>query len=53
VAEDESTCVVFGMPKEAIKLGGVDRIVPLDQIPSAKSSPTAEPRQPETLMPAH
>jgi two-component system chemotaxis response regulator CheB len=25
---------VFGMPKEAIKLGGVDRIVPLDQIPS-------------------
>jgi two-component system chemotaxis response regulator CheB len=34
VAEDESTCVVFGMPKEAIKLGGVDRIVPLDLIPS-------------------
>ena len=33
VAEDESTCVVFGMPKEAIKLGGVDRVVPLDQIP--------------------
>jgi two-component system chemotaxis response regulator CheB len=34
VAEDESTCIVFGMPKEAIKLGGVDRIVPLDLIPS-------------------
>jgi two-component system chemotaxis response regulator CheB len=34
VAEDESTCVVFGMPKEAIKLGGVDRIVPLDDIPA-------------------
>jgi two-component system chemotaxis response regulator CheB len=33
VAEDESTCVVFGMPKEAIKLGGVDRVVPLDLIP--------------------
>ncbi|RTL52660.1 MAG: chemotaxis response regulator protein-glutamate methylesterase [Rhodocyclaceae bacterium] len=32
VAEDESTCVVFGMPKEAIKLGGVDRVVPLDRI---------------------
>ncbi|MDD5176220.1 MAG: chemotaxis response regulator protein-glutamate methylesterase [Sterolibacterium sp.] len=32
VAEDESTCVVFGMPKEAIKLGGVDKIVPLDLI---------------------
>ena len=34
VAEDESTCVVFGMPKEAIKLGGVDRVVPLDSIPA-------------------
>ena len=34
VAEDESTCVVFGMPKEAIKQGGVDRVVPLDGIPS-------------------
>jgi len=33
VAEDESTCVVFGMPREAIKLGGVDRVVPLDAIP--------------------
>jgi two-component system chemotaxis response regulator CheB len=33
VAEDESTCVVFGMPKEAIKLGGVDKIVPLNLIP--------------------
>jgi two-component system chemotaxis response regulator CheB len=33
VAEDESTCVVFGMPKEAIKLGGVHKITPLDRIP--------------------
>jgi two-component system chemotaxis response regulator CheB len=33
VAEDESTCVVFGMPKVAIDLGGVDRIIPLDRIP--------------------
>ncbi|MDY0012062.1 MAG: chemotaxis response regulator protein-glutamate methylesterase [Rhodocyclaceae bacterium] len=33
VAEDESTCVVFGMPKVAIDLGGVDRIVPLHRIP--------------------
>ncbi|WP_153110965.1 protein-glutamate methylesterase/protein-glutamine glutaminase [Propionivibrio limicola] len=35
VAEDESTCVVFGMPKEAIKLEAADRILPLDQIPAA------------------
>ena len=33
IAEDESTCVVFGMPKVAIDLGGVDRVVPLDRIP--------------------
>jgi len=32
IAEDESTCVVFGMPKEAIAAGGVDHIVPLPQI---------------------
>ncbi|MCX7176748.1 MAG: chemotaxis response regulator protein-glutamate methylesterase [Proteobacteria bacterium] len=32
VAQDEATCVVFGMPKEAIKLGGVDKIVPLEFI---------------------
>ena len=33
VAEDESTCVVFGMPKEAIRLGAADKVVPLDAIP--------------------
>ncbi|WP_245423422.1 protein-glutamate methylesterase/protein-glutamine glutaminase [Rhizobium subbaraonis] len=32
VAQDEATSVVFGMPKEAIARGGVDRIVPLGQI---------------------
>jgi two-component system chemotaxis response regulator CheB len=32
VAEDESTCVVFGMPKVAIDMGGVDKIVPLPRI---------------------
>jgi len=32
IAQDEKTCVVFGMPKEAIKLGGVDKILPLDNI---------------------
>ncbi len=35
IAEDESTCVVFGMPKEAIRLGGVDSVLPLDRIPEA------------------
>lgn len=32
IAQDEASCVVFGMPKEAIKTGGVDRVVSLPQI---------------------
>ena len=32
VAQDESSCVVFGMPKEAIAKGAVDFVLPLDQI---------------------
>jgi two-component system chemotaxis response regulator CheB len=31
-AQDEATCVVFGMPKEVIKLGVVDKILPLHSI---------------------
>jgi two-component system chemotaxis response regulator CheB len=34
IAQDEASCVVFGMPAEAIKAGAVDRIVPLDAIAS-------------------
>jgi two-component system chemotaxis response regulator CheB len=33
IAQDEESCVVFGMPKEAIKLGAADRVVPLSAIP--------------------
>jgi two-component system chemotaxis response regulator CheB len=32
IAQDEATCVVFGMPKEAIKAGGVHKILPLTRI---------------------
>lgn len=32
IAQDEATCVVFGMPNEAIKRGGADRVIPLDAI---------------------
>ncbi|MDR1533961.1 MAG: chemotaxis response regulator protein-glutamate methylesterase [Planctomycetota bacterium] len=32
VAQDEKSCVVFGMPKEAIKTGGVEKVVPLDKV---------------------
>ena len=33
IAQDEATCVVYGMPKEAVKLGAVDDIVALPLIP--------------------
>ena len=32
IAQDEASCIVFGMPNEAIKLGGVDHIRPLEAI---------------------
>ena len=35
IAQDEATCVVFGMPKEAIKRGAVDKILPLHTIAGA------------------
>ncbi|MBX3340437.1 MAG: chemotaxis response regulator protein-glutamate methylesterase [Nitrospira sp.] len=35
IAQDEASCVVFGMPKEAIKLGAADIVRPLDDIASA------------------
>ncbi len=34
IAQNEETCVVFGMPKEAIKLGAADNILPLNKIPA-------------------
>ena len=35
IAEDESSCIVYGMPKEAVKLGAVDESLPLSAIPAA------------------
>ena len=32
IAQDERTSVVYGMPKEAIKEGGVDNVLPLEKI---------------------
>jgi len=34
IAQDEKSCVVFGMPREAIRLGGVDKVVSIDQVAS-------------------
>ena len=35
IAQDEETCVVYGMPREAVKLGAVDQVLPLPAIASA------------------
>lgn len=35
IAQDEASCVVFGMPKEAIKLGAVDQVLPLERVSAA------------------
>jgi two-component system chemotaxis response regulator CheB len=35
IAQDEKSCVVYGMPKEAVKLGAVDTILPLADIAAA------------------
>jgi len=35
VAQDEASCVVYGMPKEAVALGAVDEVMPLGQVARA------------------
>jgi two-component system chemotaxis response regulator CheB len=35
LAQDEASCIVYGMPKEAVKHGAVDRILPLSAIAAA------------------
>lgn len=35
IAQDEATSIVFGMPSEAIRLGGVDQVLPLHKIYAA------------------
>jgi two-component system chemotaxis response regulator CheB len=41
IAQDEATCVVFGMPREAIALGVVDVVAPLSRIAAAVLERTA------------
>jgi two-component system chemotaxis response regulator CheB len=35
VAQDEATCIVYGMPREAVKLGAATDVLPLDQVADA------------------
>jgi two-component system, chemotaxis family, protein-glutamate methylesterase/glutaminase len=49
IAQDEKSCIVYGMPRVAVELGAVDEVLPLDKIPSAISralSATASPVSP-------
>ena len=32
IAQDEATCVVYGMPKEAVNIGAAERVAPLNRI---------------------
>ncbi len=48
IAQDERSCVVFGMPKEAIQRGGVDRVVSLVNIPQAISAALTRPNAPSS-----
>jgi len=34
IAQDEASCVVYGMPKEAVRLGAADTVLPLASIPA-------------------
>jgi two-component system chemotaxis response regulator CheB len=32
IAQDEASCIVYGMPREAVNLGAVDHVMPLGRI---------------------
>lgn len=35
IAQDEKSCIVYGMPKEAVQIGAAMKVLPLDEIPDA------------------
>jgi len=43
IAQDEGTCVVYGMPREAAKLGAACQVLPLDAIPEAMLAAFRQP----------
>ena len=45
LAQDEASCVVFGMPRVAIELGAVDRVCPLDRLAEATLAATMPARR--------
>ncbi len=53
IAQDEATCVIFGMPREAVRAGAVDQVLPLDRIGSAllHACSSAVREHPSTAVP--
>lgn len=49
LAQDESTCVVYGMPRAAAELGVVDRVVPLPQMAAALCEAAQSQNHPSQL----
>ena len=43
IAQDEATSVVYGMPREAVKIGAAEWVLPLDSIGSALLQPHDHP----------
>lgn len=43
IAQNEETCVVFGMPREAIRMGAAQKVLPLDEIPGTLMKRFAAP----------
>ena len=43
LAQDETSSVIFGMPREAIEIGAADRVLPLDQFSGALVEAVCEP----------
>jgi two-component system chemotaxis response regulator CheB len=43
LAEHEDSCVVYGMPQAAVKMGAADEIVPLSKMPQAILQALAQP----------
>jgi two-component system chemotaxis response regulator CheB len=43
IAQDEATSVVYGMPREAARLGAAQRILPLDAIGPALAACVGAP----------
>ena len=43
IAQDEASCIVFGMPREAIRLGAADYVLPLSRIAGQLAALSAAP----------